>query len=131
MASWKEIRSNVERVAKKTINKTEEIAENASMHVKLTTLNSKRDGLYEKLGKLTYKQLKSGVEKAEEIAKVIADIDKTLDDIAKQKAKIEEAKAKQAQEKQEKKEARAEAEAKKQAECVAEVQVIIDNSTEE
>ncbi len=131
MANWKEIRSSVERVAKNTINKTEEIAESASMRVKLTTLNSKRDALYEKLGRLTYKQLKAGESKAEEIAKIVTEIDKVLDDIAKQKAKIEEAKAEKAQAKEEKKQAKAQAQAKKDAECVAEVQVIIDNASEE
>ena len=131
MASWKEICSNVERVAKNTINKTEELAESASMKVKLTTLNSKRDALYEKLGKLTYRQLKSGDDRAEEIAKIVTDIDKVLDDIAKQKAKIEEAKAEKAQAKEQKKQAKAEAQAKKDAECVAEVQVIIDSASEE
>ena len=56
MADWKKIKSNVKNAANTTIKKTSEIAESATMQVKLTTLKSKRNTLYEKLGRLTYNQ---------------------------------------------------------------------------
>ncbi|MBQ9112066.1 MAG: hypothetical protein IJY08_00635 [Clostridia bacterium] len=128
MSNWNEFCSNVTRVANKTISKTEELAETASMHVKLRSLQSKRDELYEKLGKLTYKQLKAGLDMADEIAGMVADIDAVKSDIAAQKAKIEKAKEDKARAKEEQKKAKAEAEAQAEQECVTEVKVIIENN---
>ena len=67
MANWNEIKKSAVGVAKTTIRKTGELAENATMQMKLTTLRAKRDDLYKNLGKLTYKQLKLGTSQAESI----------------------------------------------------------------
>ena len=128
MSNWNEFRSNVGRVANKTISKTEELAEAASMYVRLKSQQSKRDELYKQLGKLTYKQLKAELDMTEEIAKMVADIDAVKSDISAQKAKIEQAKADKAKAKEEQKKAKAEAEAKADEECVAEVKVIIESN---
>ena len=102
MGTWEEIRTGVKVVAKKTAKKTGEVAETASMHLKLARLISKCDEQFEKLGKLTYRQLKSdGVSYAESIAAVIARIDALTLQIAQQKAKIEKAKAQREAEKAE------------------------------
>ncbi len=94
MGTWEEFRTGVSVVAKKTAKKTGEMAETASMHLKLARLMSKCDEQFEKLGKLTYRQLKSdGVSYAESIAAVIARIDALTLQIAQQKAKIEKSKA--------------------------------------
>ena len=93
MANWNEIKKSAVGVAKTTIRKTGELAENATMQMKLTTLRAKRDDLYKNLGKLTYKQLKLGTSQAESIAKTIKDLDKVSYEIAKQKEKIENVKA--------------------------------------
>lgn len=93
MAKWEDIRSGVKSAASTTVKKTEEIASSASMHVKLARLMSKRDEQFEKLGKLTYRQLKTDNSYAEQISAVIAQIDDLGVQIARQKAKIEQAKA--------------------------------------
>ena len=114
MANWEEIRANVSHAASTTVKKTEEIAQTASMHMKLARLMSKRDDQFEKLGKLTYKQLKTDESYAEQIAAVISQIDTLSSQIIKQKAKIEQANAQKAAEKAQKAEMR---QAKKQAEA--------------
>ncbi len=116
MPKWEEIRTSVKEAATQTVSTTQEIAGSTSMHIKLARLMSKRDELFEKLGKLTYKQLKTDDSYAEEIAAIISQIDTLSTQIAKQKARIEEAKAQKAAEKAAKKEEKA---ARKAAEKVA------------
>ncbi len=135
MPKWEEIRTSVGRAATQTVKTTEEIAGNASMHVKLARLMSKRDEQFEKLGRLTYKQLKTDESYAEEIAAIIAQIDTYSKQIAKQKASIEAAKAQKLAAKAEKKEAKqARAEAAEQAEaekmdkCADKLHDIIDEN---
>ena len=123
MANWENIKSGVSKAATKTIKKTGELAENASMHMKLARLMSKRDGLFEKLGKLTYTQLKTEESHAEEIAAVISQIDTLGLQIRAQKAKIEEAKAEKAREKVKEQSAPVSEE-----EIIAEVQAIVDDA---
>lgn len=107
MAKWDDIRSGVKSAASTTVKKTEEIASSASMHVKLARLMSKRDEQFEKLGKLTYRQLKTDDSYAEQISAVIAQIDALGAQIANQKAKIEQSKAEKANERVEKHEQKA------------------------
>ena len=123
MANWENIKSGVTRVASTTVKKTGELAGNASMHMKLARLMSKRDGLFEKLGKLTYTQLKTEDSHAEEIAAVISQRDTLGLQIRAQKAKIEEAKAEKAREKVTTQEVPVSDE-----EIVAEVQAIVDDA---
>ncbi len=135
MPNWEEIRTSVSKVAAQTVSTTQEIAGNTSMQIKLARLMSKRDEQFEKLGKLTYKQLKADESYAEEIAAIISQIDTLSTQIAKQKAKIEEAKAQKAAQKAAKKE---EKEARKAAEkaadasegeaCAEELKEIIDEN---
>ena len=126
MAKWNEIRSSVSRAANTTVKKTGKFAETASMHVKLARLMSKRDEQFEKLGKLTYKQLKTEESYAEEIAAIISQIDSLGTQIVKQKAIIEQAKA----EKEAKKAKKAEADMQStdEEECIDAVKEIIDPS---
>ena len=135
MANWEEIRTSVGHAASTTVKKTEEIAQTASMHMKLARLMSKRDEQFEKLGKLTYKQLKTDESYAEQIAAVISQIDTLGSQIIKQKAKIEQAKAQKAAEKAQKAEqkqaerqAEVDAEAQSNVTCVASVKEIIEDN---
>ncbi|MBO5883206.1 MAG: hypothetical protein J6Q78_02225 [Clostridia bacterium] len=89
MANMNNIKTNVSRVANKAIKKTGELADIASMHLKLKSLEHKLDSKYKDLGKLTYKQLKSGASQAEKIADTIVDIDAIREEIRLQKEKIE------------------------------------------
>lgn len=126
MANWENIRTGVTRAANTTIKKTGELAGNASMHLKLARLMSQRDDLFEKLGKLTYTQLKTNESRAEEIAAVISQIDTLGTQIVKQKAKIERAKAQKAQEKAQQKETPVDPE-----DCVEDVKEIINEKISE
>ncbi len=86
---WNNIKSGVERAANKTARKAGELADIASMHFKLKTANAKLCDKFERLGRLTYKQLKTEISRAEEISAVIADIDELRAEIKAMKEKIE------------------------------------------
>jgi hypothetical protein len=60
------------------------------LHIKLNSLRKSRSKQFERLGKLTYKQLKTGSSQAEAVARTVADIDMINSAIIKQKALIEE-----------------------------------------
>ncbi|MBQ8140436.1 MAG: hypothetical protein IJ038_01930 [Clostridia bacterium] len=92
MANWNDIKSGVGRAANKTMKKAGELADTASLHFKLKTLNARLGDKFERLGRLTYKQLKTEISRAEEIAKVIEDIDSLREEIKALKLKIEELK---------------------------------------
>ena len=100
MAEWKDIKDTAKRVAKGTARKTEELAQSAKLSLKLTAAKTKRDAAYEKLGRLTYKQLKSSVSQAEQISEVIATIDTINADISAIEKTIADEKAKKAAEKE-------------------------------
>ena len=99
MANWNDIKTNIERAANKTMQKAGELADTASLHFKYKTSKAKLSEKFEKLGRLTYKQLKAETSYAEAIAEVIAEIDALRDEISELKEKIE-------QEKQARKEAK-------------------------
>ncbi|MBQ8331617.1 MAG: hypothetical protein IJX94_03860 [Clostridia bacterium] len=107
MASWNELRDTAKRAATKAINKTSELVDIASMQIKLKSLESKRNTQYQLLGKLTYRQLKSGESQAEKIAPVVAELDTILEQIREQVAEIEAAKKAREERKQAEKEAEA------------------------
>ena len=104
MATWNEFCSDVSRIANKAAKKTGELAHSASLRIKLENLKSKLSSSYEKLGRLTYKQLKTSVSQAEDISEVIATIDSLRAEISLVEKEIEDEKAKKAQEKAEAKE---------------------------
>ena len=110
MANWNEIRESAKRTATKAIHKTSELVDVASMQIKLKSLESKRNTQYQLLGKLTYRQLKSGESQAEKIAPVVAELDSLLEQIRTQVAEIEAAKKAREEKKQAEKEAKETAE---------------------
>ena len=87
--NWKDIKTGVGRAANKTVKKAGELADTASLHFKLKSLNARLADKFERLGRLTYKQLKTEISHAEEIASVIDDIDSLREEIKLLKAKIE------------------------------------------
>ena len=94
MANWSTVRTSVSRAASKAIHKTSEVADTASLYVKLKAAEAKLDGYYTALGKLTYRQLESGESQAAEIAPVIEHIRETKAKIRKLRNDIEIDKAK-------------------------------------
>ena len=92
MSTWNYIKAEVGKAANKTAKKANELAETAAQHIKLKSMSANLSSLFEVLGKLTYKQLKSGQSQAEEIAKVLEAIDKQREDIKALKKRIEEEK---------------------------------------
>ncbi len=100
MANWNEIRSDVSKAAKTAIKKTGELADSASLRFNLKKIEIRLHSAYERLGRLTYKQLKSEQSQAEQISETIATIDSLRAEAATIKKKIEEAKAAKEEEKQ-------------------------------
>lgn len=131
MANWNDIKKTAKNAAKTTIRKTGELAENATMYVKLSTLKAKRDELYQKLGKLTYKQLKLGASQAESIAKTVKELDGVTYDITKQKEKIEKIKAERELAKEQRKMENEAADKMEEEFIMTEVQNIVNSNQED
>ena len=89
MATWDFLKNSAKRMANNAIKETGEAADLAALHIKLKALESKRDDEYEMLGRLTYRQLKTGVSQAERIAPVIENLDKIRSKIKKTNTDIE------------------------------------------
>ena len=89
MADWKKIKEQVGSAASKVVRKTEEIADITVKRVKLASSEAKTEKLYEKLGRLTYKQLKTGETQAEKISEVILEIDRSRAESAEIRREIE------------------------------------------
>ena len=83
----------VKSVAGKAVKKTGEFADLAAKYVRLHSMDSKLDDRYEMLGRLTYKQLKTGESQAEKIAAYIESIDKIRADRKALQAEIDAEKA--------------------------------------
>ena len=75
MSSWNEFCADARRFANKAAKKTGKVAHDASIRFKLEGVKNKLAANFEKLGRLTYKQLKSGDSQAEKIAEIIDAID--------------------------------------------------------
>ena len=76
METWELFKLSAKRVANTALQETSDAADLAGLRIKLKALESKRDEEYEMLGRLTYRQLKTGVSQAERIAPVIENLDK-------------------------------------------------------
>ncbi len=93
MANWEEIRTATKKAATKAVKKTEELADMAALRIRLRSLEAKRDDRYRALGKLTYRQLKTGESQAEKIAPVIEELDTLRAKLLELTKEIEAAKA--------------------------------------
>lgn len=93
MATWEIFKLSAKRAANKALKETSDAADLAGLHIRLKALEAKRNEEYEMLGRLTYRQLKTGVSQAERIAPVIESLDKTRALIKKANQQIEETRA--------------------------------------
>ncbi|MBO5415465.1 MAG: hypothetical protein J6A83_02395 [Clostridia bacterium] len=92
MANWDDIKTTVGRAANKTIKKAGELADIASLRLKHKSTKAKLGEKFERLGRLTYKQLKTEISHAEEIAKTITEIDELRNELKLINQKVEELK---------------------------------------
>lgn len=99
MADWDKIKKNIGNAAEKAKKKTGELVDDASMQIKLKSLESKRNKLYEQLGRLTYRQLKTGESQAEKIAETIEGLDEVRAKHREQTELIEKTKRERAEKK--------------------------------
>ena len=76
MSKWNDFCTTVGKYANRAVKKTEELADTASLHIKLKGVDVKLCEEYEKLGRLAYKKLKDeSFSGAEEIAACMDTID--------------------------------------------------------
>ena len=116
MADWNEIRAKISKAANKAVKTTGEVADIATKQIKLKSFDSKLSAKYEDLGRLTYKQIKSGESQAESIALIIDEIDSLRVKRKELEDEIAEDKKRRAEEKAEaKRQAKLEKEAKERA----------------
>lgn len=94
MSQWNSFCKKVKSAAGKAVKKTEEVADTAAKYIRLHQIDSKLSDRYEVLGRLTYKQLKTGESQAERIAMYIESIDKLREDRKSLQAEIDADKAK-------------------------------------
>ena len=83
METWELFKLSAKRVANTALQETSDAADLAGLRIRLKALEAKRDEEYEMLGRLTYRQLKTGVSQAERIAPVIENLDKIRGQIKK------------------------------------------------
>ncbi len=85
--------SNAKKATKKAANTTMELADIASLNIKLQTQSVKLSEKYEKLGKLSYDKLANEADNAEKIAKAVEEIGSMIEQIENTKAEIRAKKA--------------------------------------
>lgn len=89
METWELLKISAKRAANTALKETSDAADIAGLRIRLKALEAKRNDEYEMLGRLTYRQLKTGVSQAERIAPVIENLDKIRLSIKKVEMQIE------------------------------------------
>ncbi len=106
MADWNEIKAKISKTTDKVVAKTSEVADIASKHVKLKTMDAKLSGKYEDLGRYYYKQLKNEQSEQDKISKLVGEIEKLTSERKALREEIEADKQRRAEEKQAREEAK-------------------------
>lgn len=125
MSKWDYFKKSVGIIADKTVSKTRELTDTASLKIKIATKEADRDAEYKALGKLTYARLKKlnipGAESiTERISGCIEKIDTLNAEISALKAQEKAKRAAKEAEKAAKEAKRAEEEAEEDGELVME-----------
>ncbi len=82
MSKWDEFKKSVGVIADKTVTKTRELTDTASLKLKIASKEADRDSEYKKLGKLTYTKLKNDIPgNAEALTREISESIDKLDKI--------------------------------------------------
>jgi len=122
MANWNDIKKSIGTIADKTANKTKEIADTASLKLKIANKEADRDILYKTLGKLAYAKLRNLKVKDPEaltqnISTTLEKLDVTLKELADLRAEQEARRAAKEAEKLAREEAKRQAEEQEEAEA--------------
>ena len=117
MANWNDIKNKISKTADKVAAKTSEMADTASKHVKLKSLDGKIADKYEDLGRYYYKQLKSEQSQEEKISAIVSDIEKLTAERKALREEIDADKARRAEEKKAREEAQKEEEKAEQTDA--------------
>ncbi|MBQ4091356.1 MAG: hypothetical protein IJC64_03460 [Clostridia bacterium] len=121
MANWEEIKKSIGNIADKTVNKTRELADVASLKLKIANKEAERDLQYRALGKLAYVKLR-GIEVkdpdalTENISTTLEKLDTVLAEIRQLKAEEEARRAAKEAEKAAREEAKRQEEEREAAE---------------
>lgn len=91
MSKWDEIKKSFEELADKTVSKTRELTDTASLKIKIANKESERDLEYKNLGRLAYAKLRQSKisdndELTEKISASMEKLDKIHDELNKLKA---------------------------------------------
>lgn len=107
MATWQTIKTQIGKAADKVVAKTGEVADTASKHVKLKSIEGNLSEKYELLGRLSYKKIRGGEVDEEKVKALTSQIAALITEKKQIKAEIEADKERKAAEKQAKKDAKA------------------------
>ncbi len=115
MASWNEIKKSIGNIADKTANKTRDLADTASLKIKIANKEADRDVQYKALGKLAYAKLRNIEVKdpealTENISSTLDKLDVILKELSELKTEEEARRAAKQAEKEQKEQARRQAE---------------------
>ena len=121
MANWNDIKKSIGNIADRTATKTREIADTASLKIKIANKEAERDIQYKALGKLAYAKLRNLNVKdpdalTENISTTLDKLDAILKEIAELRAEDEARRAAKQAEKQAKEDAKHRAEQEEEAE---------------
>ncbi len=78
MSKWDNFCAKVSKAANKAVKETGRLADIASLKIKLNSIEVKKAEEFEKLGRLTYDQLRKGIERNDEGAEAISAIDRLI-----------------------------------------------------
>lgn len=81
MSKWDDFKKSLGNFADKTVTKTRELTDTASLKIKIANKEADRDIEYKKLGKLTYAKLKAPDSHSEELTVKISESIEKLDKI--------------------------------------------------
>lgn len=135
MANWDDIKRSIGNIADKTAIKTRELADTASIKIKIANKEAERDVQYKALGKLAYAKLRNiNVSDAEALTENISNTLDKLDSVLKEihdlKAELEARRAAKEAEKAMKKEEKCRAEQAEQEEAEELNRRVIENFEE-
>jgi len=121
MANWNDIKKSTGNIADKTASKTRELADTASLKLKIANKEAERDLLYKALGKLAYAKLRNLNVKdpealTENISVTLEKLDAILKELRELKAEDEARRAAKEAEKAAKEQAKRDEEEQEQAE---------------